>query len=173
MTAAYRSRHAARTRLKNVEHFRFQVLRARGHPGGQIGDVAKSLGAAAGGLLDRQSLGWTRSRYDPAAVWMLTAISPVVMLCSSTADGDAGRGHRQLVDRARDRGDLIDRFSWWRPGWLATCCEISSVARDGLIGECLHFGGDHRESLAGVAGARRFDGRVERQQDWFATRLSK
>ena len=34
----------------------------------------------------------------------------------------------------------------------------------GLLGERLHLGRDHRKAAAGIAGARRLDGGVERQQ---------
>ena len=34
----------------------------------------------------------------------------------------------------------------------------------GLVGQRFHFGGDHGEAAAGIAGARRLDGGVERQQ---------
>ena len=42
--------------------------------------------------------------------------------------------------------------------------EISSVALRGLRGELLHLGSDHREAAAGLAGARRLDGGIEREQ---------
>jgi len=38
--------------IEERRYFRFQVLRACGHASGQIGDVGKSFGAAAGGLFD-------------------------------------------------------------------------------------------------------------------------
>ena len=41
---------------------------------------------------------------------------------------------------------------------------ISSVALAVWLGELLHLGGDHGEALAGLAGPRRLDRRVQRQQ---------
>ena len=35
--------------------------------------------------------------------------------------------------------------------------------RAGVVGELLHFGGDDREAAAGIPGAGRFDGRIERE----------
>ena len=41
---------------------------------------------------------------------------------------------------------------------------ICSVAFAVCTGERLHLGGDHREAAARIAGARRLDGGVEREQ---------
>src|SRR3546814_10805198 len=46
--------------------------------------------------------------------------------------------------------------------WSSDVC--SSDLLGGLHGERLHLAGHHGEALAGLAGARRLDGRVERQQ---------
>ena len=55
----------------------------------------------------------------------------------------------EFLGRGLDAGDLLADLA----GGLC-----------GLLGQRLHFRGDHREAAAGFAGARRFDGGVERQQ---------
>ena len=76
---------------------------------------------------------------------------------------DAGRDAGELTDDAGDRGDFLDRA-------LGRLLDGGDLPRDivggarGLVGERLHFGGDHGKALAGFAGARRLDGGVERQQ---------
>ena len=54
----------------------------------------------------------------------------------------------------------------WRVAcWMAVILAVmSSVARAVWAGEALHFLRDDREAAAGIAGARRLDGRVEREQ---------
>ena len=94
---------------------------------------------------------------------MLTAISPVVMLCSSTAEaGTVAATVNWSIERAMD-DNFIDRLS-------GGILDAGDLLRDfigrarRLIGERLHFGGDHRVGGARDSGARRFDGGVERQQ---------
>ena len=70
---------------------------------------------------------------------------------------------------------LICAMVWVMPLIAATAslvedCIAATWARDffgglgGLVGQRLHLGGDHRKAAAGFAGARRFDGGVQRQQ---------
>ena len=79
------------------------------------------------------------------AVAMLVE-TPVSSPMARAIDGDFL--HRAL-GRVLDGGDLLR--------------DIVGGAR-GLVGERLHFGGDHGKALAGLAGARRLDRGIERQQ---------
>ena len=67
------------------------------------------------------------------------------------ADGgrDGLDGRHRLLGRRSDAVDLIADF-------------LGRLGR--LIGQVLDFRGNHGKALAGIAGARRLDGRVERQQ---------
>jgi hypothetical protein len=59
-----------------------------------------------------------------------------------------------------DRGDRI-------VGRLLHRCDLSGDllrGLGGLVGERLHFGGDHGKAAAGFTGTRRFDGRIQREQ---------
>ena len=55
----------------------------------------------------------------------------------------------RLLGRGLDAGDLL--------------ADLAGRLR-GLLGQRLHLGRDHRKAAAGLAGARRLDGGVERQQ---------
>ena len=73
-----------------------------------------------------------------------------------------GRG-LHLFDRTQDRAVGFDRLA----GRLLDRGDLRGdvVGRTRrLRSEALHFLGDDREAAAGIAGARRFDGRVEREQ---------
>jgi hypothetical protein len=59
-----------------------------------------------------------------------------------------------LVDRARNRGNLIDRFSGGVLDAGDLLRDLIGRARS-LIGESLYFGSDHREPLAGFSGTPR------------------
>ena len=98
-----------------------------------------------------------------AARRMLDDISAVTVLCSSTAAAV----------------EVTYSLTFWIAFLIAfsastTSDEIpfrlSDFAADlvgrllGLVGEVLDLGGNHREAAAGLAGTRRFDGGVERQQ---------
>ena len=99
----------------------------------------------------------------PAAVWMLLAISRVVAPCSSTAAAIEVETEVSSWMLRRDRADLVD-------GALGRLLDGGDLLGNllgrarGLVGERLHLGGHHREALAGLAGARRLDGGIERQQ---------
>ena len=98
-----------------------------------------------------------------AACWTLRAISCVAAPCSSTAAAivvaisltspivrpmpliASTDSPGRPLDRGDLGGDLLGRLG-------------------GLVGERLHLAGDHGEALARLAGARRLDRRVERQQ---------
>ena len=100
-------------------------------------------------------------------------------------------GERGLVDRGGDRGhglrlrfhreaDAVGRFLHFGDGRLDRRIGVDGRSRGGLdrgdlggdvvgrarglVGEALHFLRDHREAAAGVAGARRLDRGVEREQ---------
>src|SRR5262245_1869891 len=116
--------------------------------GGGAGDTAHRRGAAArlgGGAVD--ALGDLRHR----AVLLL--------------DGDRDRGGNRgdLVD---DGVDLLDRLGGVGDGGL----DVADLTGDlfgglgGLPGQRLHLGGNHRKAAPGLAGARRLDGGVEREQ---------
>ena len=57
--------------------------------------------------------------------------------------------------------DTESSVAFWMPADL-----LADLARGlrRLFGQRLHFGGDHCKATTGLAGARRLDGRVERQQ---------
>ena len=115
--------------------------------------------------------GMTSQSTPPARCWRLRPrpgacsidISLVTVLCSSTA---------AAVD---------ETYSF--TSWIAFLMEVSASTTSaempfrlpislldlvgrllGLIGEVLDLGGDHGKAAAGLAGTRRFDGGVERQQ---------
>ena len=77
-------------------------------------------------------------------------------------------------DRRRDLVDLADRPAdarRWPPpprsvaAWIAAiCAAISSVALAVWLASLFTSRGHDREALAGIAGARRLDRRVQRQQ---------
>jgi hypothetical protein len=71
-----------------------------------------------------------------------------------------GRGDfRQALDRAADLPDCTDRFL--RRGLDARnlLADLAGGFRR-LLGERLHFGGNHGKAAAGVAGTRSLDGGV-------------
>ena len=73
---------------------------------------------------------------------MIALISAMVFEMASIAcAGVAGNA----LDARDLRGDFFGRLA-------------------GLMGEILHLGGDHRKSLAGLAGPRRFDRGIQRQE---------
>jgi hypothetical protein len=76
---------------------------------------------------------------------MVEAISDIRPMVSGDLLDSADRIPRRLLDA----GDLL--------------ADLASRLR-GLLGQRLHFGGNHREAATGFAGTRRFDGGVERQQ---------
>ena len=112
-------------------------------------------------------------------------LTPTILL--ETSDGAAGgvlnvagdlaRRRALLFDRGGDRGgDLVDLADG-----LADVADRADRRRRhllhagdlranfvggfrGLVGEALDLGGDHRKAPAGFAGARGFDGGVERKQ---------
>src|SRR6185369_2533414 len=77
-----------------------------------------------------------------------------------------GNGRGNLVDLSDNGGDALDRGD--RGFRLAL--DGRNLLGDllgrmrGLVGEVLHFAGHHGESLARLAGAGGFNGRIERQQ---------
>ncbi len=98
-----------------------------------------------------------------AACCTLRAISWVAAPCSSTAAA--------IAEEISDRRSMVEEISLMAPteslvaAWMPEICwPISPVGLRRLLGERLHFGGDHGEAAAGLAGARRLDGRVQRQQ---------
>src|SRR5262249_46176660 len=68
-----------------------------------------------------------------------------------------------LADGAADRGDRLAGVARRALGFADLRRDLVGRAR-GLRGQVLDLAGDHREALAGLAGARRLDGGVERQQ---------
>ena len=72
----------------------------------------------------------------------ISEIRPMVAPISLIADD-------RILGRRLDVGDLL--------------ADLVGRLR-GLLGKRLHFGGDHGKAAAGVAGARRLDGGVQRQQ---------
>ena len=75
-----------------------------------------------------------------------------------------GRGDlRQLLDGAADLLDRADRLLRRRLDAGDLLADLAGRLR-GLLGQRLHFGRHDREAAAGLAGARRLDGGVERQQ---------
>src|SRR3546814_5650485 len=77
----------------------------------------------------------------------------------------AGDGGGDLVDLADGLGDGADGAHRVAGGRLDAGNLVADVLGrlGGLHGERLHLAGHHGEALAGLAGARRLDGRVERQ----------
>ena len=98
-----------------------------------------------------------------AASCTLRAISAVAAPCSSMAAAIEVEIWRHLGDRA---GDLLDR----RHRLLRRLLHRADLGRDllrrlgRLARQLLHLGRHHGKALAGLAGARRLDGGVERQQ---------
>ena len=86
-----------------------------------------------------------------AAPCSATALAIAVVTCSISVIDAATMAHGfdRALGRALDAGDLLRDFL----GRLR-----------GLVGERLHLLRHHREALAGIAGARRLDRGVERQQ---------
>ena len=71
----------------------------------------------------------------------------------------AGRHLVDVGDRVADAPDRLDRFG----GGGADVGDLAGDMigrRRGLVRQALHFLSHHGEALAGIAGARRFDGRV-------------
>ena len=98
-----------------------------------------------------------------AACCTLREISWVAAPCSSTAAAMVEAISEMLVDGAADLLDRADRLL--RRGLNAGDLLADLVGRlRGLLGERLHLGGHDRKAAAGLAGARRLDGGVERQQ---------
>ena len=94
---------------------------------------------------------------------MARAISPVASLCCST---DVAHGIRHGINFGhgrRDRSDIGD-------GLMRRHLYFRDLRRDlvrslrGVPRQRLHFRSHHGKALAGVAGARRLDGGVQRQQ---------
>ena len=78
--------------------------------------------------------------------------------------GRNGRGDlRQLLDGGADRLDRTDRFLGCRLDAGDLLADLAGRLR-GLLRQRLHFGRHDGEAAAGVAGAGRLDGGVERQQ---------
>src|SRR5205823_10546934 len=100
------------------------------------------------------------SLVPPAACWMLRAISRVAAPCSSTAAAIAVVTSLISLIVLPDRGDRRRRHRLHADDLLA---DLVGGLR-GLVGEALHLGGDHGEAAAGVTGACRLDGGVQRQQ---------
>jgi hypothetical protein len=104
---------------------------------------------------------WVAISFDPAATdWMLRAISRVAPPCCSTA-----------LEIETVISLICEMVSVMPPiEATASLVEACDLGRDflgrlcGLVGERLHFRRHDREPAAGIAGARRFDGGVERQQ---------
>ena len=91
--------------------------------------------------------------------------------------GDLAGRRALFFDRGRDRpGHLVDLGDGGRDvpdgayGRIRHRLHVDDLLTDfvgrlrGLVGEALHFGGDHRKSAAGLAGACGLDGGVERQK---------
>ena len=98
-----------------------------------------------------------------AACWTLRAISWVAAPCSSTAAAidPAISEMRPMVPPI----SLMAATDSCGRGLHAGDLRADLVGRlGGLGGQRLDLLGDHREALAGLAGARRLDGGVERQQ---------
>ena len=72
---------------------------------------------------------------------------------------EAGLGGAAALDAGLDLGGDGTGLA----GQLADRQRDLAGRRARVVGELLHFGGDDREAAAGVPGARRFDGRVERE----------
>ena len=98
-----------------------------------------------------------------AAYWVLRVISWVAAPCSCDRGRDRGRDLVDLADDAADALDGVDGFA----GDLLDVGDLlgNLVGRlRGLAGQRLDLGGHHGKAAAGFAGARRLDGRVQRQQ---------
>ena len=93
------------------------------------------------------------------------------------AVGLLGRGLRDLADRHRDLRGRIDDLAQRRPGildqpdtglnLLRRVCDQGLDAVGGFAAarrQCPHLGRHHREAAPGVAGARRLDRGVQRQE---------
>ncbi len=98
----------------------------------------------------------------------LRAISAVALPCSSMAAAIVAAIGAHLPDGPRDVADC-------RHGFLRRGLDLIDLRADilgrigGLLRQALHLGGDDGEPLAGIAGARRLDGRIQRQQVGLAT----
>src|SRR4051812_38315076 len=77
-----------------------------------------------------------------------------------------GNGGCDLVDLADDAADGLDGVDRIARDLLDVGDLLGDFLRRlrGLARQRLHFGGDHREAAAGLAGARRLDGGVKRKQ---------
>src|SRR5262249_48747224 len=75
-------------------------------------------------------------------------------------------GGRDLVDLVDGPADAVDGGDHLAGAALNGVDLAGDLFRrlGGLHGQVLHLGGDHREAAAGVAGARRLDGGVQREQ---------
>src|SRR5258707_10901156 len=77
--------------------------------------------------------------------------------------GDRAADVSDFANRLLDTGNCRDRA-------LRRTLHSGDLRTDflggpaGLPGQCLHFAGHHRKPASGLAGARRLDGRVEREQ---------
>ena len=98
-----------------------------------------------------------------AACWTLRAISCVAAPCSSTAAA--------MVEAISDMPPMVSPISLIAP--TDSCgrgLDAGNLLADlagrlrGLLGQRLDLRGDHGKAAAGLAGARRLDGGVERQQ---------
>jgi hypothetical protein len=130
--------------------------------GGRVGDLRRRAAGVAGGAIDAGDVGGdvldaARGFLDVAGDFLRGGAlfldgggdrhGDTVDLADGTADVanrlDGIAGH--VLDRRDLRGDVLGRFR-------------------GLVGEALDLAGDDGETLAGLAGTRRLDGGVERQQ---------
>ena len=154
--------YAARTRPKKRATFVFQIMRPGGQACGPAAHLLDGFRTLPGGLFHRLDFGRTTSG---VARRLLDAVGDITRGRALLLDrrSDRGGNFGQLMDAARDGGDLVDRA-------LGRVLDGSHVARNvfgcarGLIGERLHLCGNHREALAGLSRARCLDGGVERKQ---------
>ena len=109
----------------------------------------------------------------------LMASAPPRASIEATIDALGDRRHRRvlLLDRRGDGRSVHRHFLDDRVDLLDRLCRVGDSRLDGadlpgdflgrlagLSGERLHLGGDDRKAPAGGAGARRLDGRVEREK---------
>ena len=76
-----------------------------------------------------------------------------------------------MVEEISDSFSIVPEISLmaltesWVAAWMPLiCCADLAGGLRGLLGQRLHFGGDHRKAAAGFTGARRLDGGVQREQ---------
>ena len=98
-----------------------------------------------------------------AARWMLLEISLVALFCSVTPP--AAASDTWLISLMRPETRWIAVTTLPLTFWIRVDGIGDLAGRlGGLVGQALDLVGNHREALAGIAGARRLDGGVQRQK---------